>query len=186
MLAVLFLHPDERFHVRELARRTGVSAGSLHRELHAMADVGLLERERRGNQVLYQPAQSCDIYEELASIFRKTEGLAFVLRDALKDVREQLDFAFVFGSIAAGTQHTESDLDICLLGELALLDAVTALADTAAHLKREINPVVMPTSVFKSKLQSDDSFAKRLYLEPKVFVIGDAHEFGEFAEDRSA
>jgi hypothetical protein len=32
MLAVLLLRPDERFHVRELARMTGISAGSLHRE----------------------------------------------------------------------------------------------------------------------------------------------------------
>ncbi|MGB5740174.1 MAG: MarR family transcriptional regulator, partial [Woeseia sp.] len=54
VLAVLFLHPDEKFHVRELARLTGVSAGSLHRELKTMATAGLLRRSEQGNQVLYQ------------------------------------------------------------------------------------------------------------------------------------
>ena len=39
VLATLFLRPDERFHVRELERMTGVSAGSLHRELRAMARI---------------------------------------------------------------------------------------------------------------------------------------------------
>ena len=77
VLALLLLRPDERFHVRELERLTGISAGSLHRELKAMAEAGLLIREHQGNQVLYQADRSCSIFEELASIFRKTVGLGF-------------------------------------------------------------------------------------------------------------
>jgi DNA-binding IclR family transcriptional regulator len=42
VLAVLLLRPDEDFHVRELERLTGVPAGSLHRELKALAAAGLL------------------------------------------------------------------------------------------------------------------------------------------------
>ncbi len=40
VVAVLFLRPDEHFHVREFERMTGVSAGSLHRELRARAGPG--------------------------------------------------------------------------------------------------------------------------------------------------
>ena len=80
VLATLFMHPDERFHVRALERITGVSAGSLHRELKAMAESGLLVRERTGNQVFYQADFRCPIYEELAAIFRKTIGLVSLLR----------------------------------------------------------------------------------------------------------
>lgn len=42
MLAVLLLHPDEPFHVRQLERITGISADSLHRGLKALSDAGLL------------------------------------------------------------------------------------------------------------------------------------------------
>ena len=76
VLALLLLRPDEQFHVRELERLTGISAGSLHRELKAMAQAGLLIREQQGNKVLYRADRSCSIFEELASIFRKTVGLA--------------------------------------------------------------------------------------------------------------
>jgi predicted nucleotidyltransferase len=183
-LAVLFLRPDERFHIRELARLTGVSAGSLHRELRAMADAGLLSRTHQGNQVLYQADEDCVIYEELAAIFRKTDGLASLLREALKDLRDRIDLAFVFGSLAAGTQHAGSDLDICVLGDVALLDVVTALSAGGDHLKREINPVVMPTSVFKNKLEHHDSFAERLYAEQKLFIVGEQRELGELVKDR--
>ena len=63
MLATLFLRPDERFHVRELERLTGVSAGSLHRELEAMAESGLLMREKARNQVFYQANSECPMYK---------------------------------------------------------------------------------------------------------------------------
>ncbi|MYJ94903.1 MAG: winged helix-turn-helix transcriptional regulator, partial [Proteobacteria bacterium] len=102
VLATLFLRPDERFHVRELERITGVSAGSLHRELKAMAESGLLVREKVGNQVFYQADARCSIYKELATIFRKTIGLTSLLQDALSDFGERIHVAFVFGSMASG------------------------------------------------------------------------------------
>src|ERR1039457_1759804 len=83
VLAFLMLRPDEHFHVREISRLTAVPAGSLHRELRHLAEAGLLVRHTAGNQVLYQANRDCPIYHELAGIFRKTSGLADVIRDAL-------------------------------------------------------------------------------------------------------
>lgn len=45
VLSALLLHPDTSLHVRELARLTGASPGSLHRELRLLADMGLLLRQ---------------------------------------------------------------------------------------------------------------------------------------------
>lgn len=186
VLAVLFLHPDERFHVRQLERLTGISAGSLHRELKAMAGAGLLKRERQGNQVLYQVATDCPIHEELASIFRKTIGMATLLREPLEALADQIDVAFVFGSMASGQQHADSDLDIFVLGDVALFEVAKALAPVQNALRREINPVVMTTSDFVHKLADHDRFAERLYREEKVFVIRSEHDFGELAQDQTA
>lgn len=185
VLAVLFLNPEERFHVRELERKTGISAGSLHRELKAMAEAGILKRESQGNQVLYQVAKDCPIHDELASIFRKTDGLALPLREALGTLGDRVRIAFVFGSMASGTQHAGSDLDICVLGDATLFDVVKALGPAQDSLSFEINPVVMTTSVFIEKLAAHDRFVERLYLEDKVFVVGSEREFGEFTQDRA-
>ena len=46
VLARLLLHPEQRFHVREIARLTGTSAGTLHKELARLAQIEL-ERGRR-------------------------------------------------------------------------------------------------------------------------------------------
>lgn len=185
LLARLLLRPDERFHVRELGRMTGISAGSLHRELKAMAESGLLLRERAGNQVFYRADTGCPIYEELASIFRKTLGLATLLQSALSELLDKIDIAFVFGSMASGRQESGSDVDICVLGEVSLLEVVKALGSVQETLGREINPVVMTTAKFTERLAKHDRFETRLLSEPKIFVHGDEDEFAELVEDRT-
>lgn len=185
VLAVLFLHADQQFHVRELERLTGISAGSLHRELRAMADAGLLHRAQQGNQVLYQVNKACSIFSELASIFRKTVGLAFVIRDALHPISDQIDSAFVFGSMASGKQHAGSDLDVCILGDVEFFDVVKALGQVQEQLRIETNPVVIKTEKFRDQLKAQDRFAQRIFDEQKIFIIGDDDEFGKLVENRS-
>ena len=184
VLATLFMRPDERFHVRELERITGVSAGSLHRELKAMAESGLLVREKVGNQVFYQADAHCSIYEELAAIFRKTIGLTSLLQGALSDFGDRIRAAFVFGSMASGRQSAGSDLDICVLGEVSLLEVVTALSAVQKTVRREINPVVMTTTKFSNLAAKDDRFVTRVLSEPKLFVKANKDELGELAADR--
>ena len=82
VLGSLLLRPQDSLHVRELARLTGASAGSLHRELRALSDMGLLIRRQVGRQVHYRANPEHPVFEELAGLLRKTAGLADVLRDA--------------------------------------------------------------------------------------------------------
>jgi len=185
VLAVLFLRPDEQFHVRELERITGVSAGSLHRELKAMAESGLLLREKIGNQVFYRANRDCTIYEELAAIFRKTMGLTSLLQDALSDLDDKIDAAFVFGSMASGRQTAGSDLDICVLGEASLLEVVKALSPVQETLQREVNPVVMTAKKFSDLSGRKDRFVTRVLNEPILFVKANRDELAELTEDRA-
>jgi predicted transcriptional regulator len=74
VLGLLLLHPDQSYHVREIARLTDTAPGTLHKELSKLAAAGILERERRGNQFAYRANRSCPIFQELASIMRKTSG----------------------------------------------------------------------------------------------------------------
>ena len=184
LLAQLLLRPDEKFHVRELGRMTGIPAGSIHRELKALSEAGLLLRERLGNQVRYQANPACPIYEELAGIFRKTVGLAGLLSDALAALAGRIDVAFIFGSLATGRHTYSSDVDLMIIGDLPLVDAVKALSPVQQELGRDINPVVMTAEKFKAQWSKDDRFVKRVMAEARIFVIGDDNELAELVEDR--
>jgi len=162
---------------------TGISAGSLHRELKAMAESGLLLREKVGNQVFYRADTHCTIYEELAAIFRKTMGMASLLRNALSGLAGKIEVAFVFGSMASGQQKAGSDIDICVLGEVSLLEVVKALSSAQETLRREINPVVMTVKKFSEQSVKQDRFVTRVLSEPKVFVMGHEDELAKLVED---
>jgi len=76
VLGLLLLRPDEALHGREIARGTGLPAGTITRELTKLAEAGLLKRTKRGNQQVYSADTSGPIFTELASILRKTSGLS--------------------------------------------------------------------------------------------------------------
>lgn len=164
---------------------TGIPAGSLHRELKLLTDGGLLTRTVNGNQVRFQANRSCPVVEDLAALFRKTSGLADVLREALLPIAGRVHLAFVFGSVAQGTERAASDVDIMVVGSVSFDAVVEALSESQARLQRQVNPVVMTRSVFRAKLEARDRFISRIVREPKVMLMGDASDFGESAQDYS-
>jgi predicted nucleotidyltransferase len=186
VLSLLLLRPDESFYVREIGRLTGVPAGPLHRELKSLAEAGLLARSVSGNQVRYQAFRDCPIFPELAGIFRKTAGLADVLRESLRPVAGEIDLAFVFGSVAQGKEKRTSDIDLLVVGSVPFENVVEACHSARERLGREVNPVVMSGNAFRAKQRGHDRFLSRVLKEPKIFVIGDASELGKPAQDRAA
>jgi len=185
VLGLLLLRPDESFYVREIARLTGISAGSLHRELKLLTEAGLLLRTTAGNQVRYQANRDCPIFDEMAGIFRKTAGLADVLRDLLEPMQRKIALALIFGSMAKGEAGAASDIDLLVVGSVPFASVVEACHAGSQRLGREVNPVVMTRAAFRKKRQDGDRFVSRIAREPRIILIGDESEFGKLAEDRA-
>lgn len=185
MLVQLLLHPETSYHVRELARLTGTTPGTLHKELSRLAEVGLLQREKLGNQVRYQANRECPVFSELASLFRKTSGLVDVLADALRPLQPAPELALVFGSLARGDENTRSDVDLLLIADCGFGDAIKALYPAQTILQREINPVLYTSVEFARQVEAKDGFVLNILANPKLFVIGTANDLGKFAGDSS-
>lgn len=173
VLSALFLHPESSLHVRELARLTGASPGSLHRDLRAMAELGLLLRQEAGRQVHYRANVDSPIFGELSGLLRKTAGVVDVLRDALAPVAAKIDRAFIYGSIASGTEHAHSDVDVMIVGDVDFGEAIVALAPAQEKLRREINPTLFTRREFQTKLKQQNGFVAQVWNGPKLWLIGD-------------
>jgi predicted nucleotidyltransferase/DNA-binding HxlR family transcriptional regulator len=74
VLRTLLLQPDTALHVRELARVTGASPGSLHRDLRMLTELGLLLREEVGRQVNYRANSACPAFEALTGLLRDADA----------------------------------------------------------------------------------------------------------------
>ena len=186
VLGTVLLHPERSLHVRELARLTGASAGSLHRELRAVAELGLLLRQEVGHQVHYRANPAHPVFAELAGLLRKTSGLADVLREALLPLQAKVPLAFVYGSVAAGAERPGSDVDLMVLGTAGFAELVRALAPAQAVLRREVNPTVMKPKDFAAKLSAGDGFALSVLQGPRIWLLGGEHDFAELVAHRPA
>ena len=179
VLGLLLLHPEETYHVREIARLTDTAAGTLHKELARLAQAGLLTREQVGNQLRYSANRQCPIFEELASVLRKTSGLADIVLDALAGLDKKISVALIFGSVARGEERSGSDVDVLIIGTLGFADAVKALHQVQEKIGREINPVVMAPDEFRRKNNDGDGFVREILTKEKIFLKGDEDELGK-------
>lgn len=177
-LGWLLLHPEQSVHVRELARLIDSSAGSLHRELAKLANAGLLLRSERGNQVLYQANRQSPIFAELAGIFRKTGGLADIVRSALQPLSSEIDLAAIFGSVARGEEQAHSDIDVLIIGKAGFASVVAALHPAQELLGREINPVVYSSAEWEKRRLQDDHFVRDILSKPRIMLIGNNDDLG--------
>lgn len=179
VLGLLFLRPDESLHGREIARRTGLPAGTLTRELKRLAEAGLLNREKRGNQVLYSANRASPIFAELAAILRKTSGLADVVAEALKPLSDRIEVAFIFGSVARAAETTGSDVDVLIVGLVDFGTVIDALHPAQQQLAREINPKVFSPGEWRAKVDKKNPFVSDVIFNPKIFLIGDEHDLSK-------
>jgi DNA-binding transcriptional ArsR family regulator len=185
VLSLLLLHPERALHVREIARRTATTAGTLNKELARLQRAGLLEREEVGNQVRYSANRDSPVYEELTGILRKTVGLADVLADALAPAADSIQLAFVYGSLARSTETARSDIDVMLIGTIAFAEAVRLLSPAGAALGREVNPKVYRAKEWRAAVAARDPFVTEVLAQPKIFLIGIDEELERAGRRRS-
>jgi predicted nucleotidyltransferase len=171
ILRELYREPDG-LHLRELERRTGVNSRHVARELHALAEVGILKSRRVGRQVIYSLDARCPIYEELRSITRKTVGIADVLREELATLADRIELAYVYGSHARGEERNDSDVDLMVVGRASLRDLSSPLRVAAGVLRREINPTAYRLAEYDRARQDAESFVRRIHDGPRIPVLG--------------
>lgn len=179
VLGLLLLHPEQHYHVREIARLTGTVTGTLTRELAKLTDAGLLVKRQVGNQVQYAANRECPVFEELASILRKTSGLVDVLAEGLAPIAAQVRCACVYGSMASGKAGEFSDIDLLVIGSVDFGALISHLQPAQQRLGREINPKLYSPAEWQALAGKGGAFARELLTKPKLFVIGGQDDLGQ-------
>jgi predicted nucleotidyltransferase len=145
----------------------------------------VLTRTVDGRQTYYQANAKSPVFSELRGLIRKTFGVAQVLRSSLETIGSQIRVAFVYGSVAKGSETSASDIDLMIIGDdISLEVIVSALGDSQAELGRDINPSVYSTEDFCRKLTQGHHFLKTVLKGPRLFVIGDDSELEGLAKKR--
>ena len=186
VLALLYGHPDESFHMRQIARLAAHGQGAVQRELQRLTAAGILVRSVRGRQAYYRANPDCPIFAELRGLVLKTAGLADVLRSALAVLSDRIRAAFVYGSLASGRFSARSDVDLLVVGDASFSEVSAALAPAQETLRREANLSLYPPAEFRERVRKGDHFLTTLLAEPKILLIGDQDDLAGLAAKRLA
>jgi len=172
LLATLLLSPDKWWFLSDIAKHLGKTPSTLQRELSSLNESGILEKRIDGKRVYYRADAECPILKELQSLLLKTVGLVDEINFQLRSIYKNVEFAFIFGSIAKGEELSSSDVDLMIIGDIKLTDMALKLKKMEKKLLREINPVIYSISEFEKKLREKDHFLTSVVEEKKLFLKG--------------
>ena len=187
VLRLFFGQPDRRFLQKEVIQRIGLGSGAVQRELERLSRAELLVRTVEGRQTYFQANPRSPIFEELRGLVRKTFGLTYVLQEALLPIADRIDLAFVFGSVANGTENSSSDVDLMVISNsVSLSELIPGIRSAEHQLGREVNPSLYKRDEFRSRVAEGHHFLANVLRGRKLFLIGDEDELGRLAEVRMA
>ena len=179
VLSFLFGQPERRFQGAELIRLANSGTGATHRVLQRLASCGLVRVDEVGRQKFYQANSAAPIYEELVALVRKTTGLREPLRKALTPFKDDIVCAFVYGSVAAGDDRADSDIDLMVVADSLDYTALFDALQTAEQaLDRPVNPNIVSPAEWARKRRQKDGFIARVAARPRLVVIGEAEDDG--------
>jgi DNA-binding transcriptional ArsR family regulator len=166
IVSLLFATAQRPLHVREIARRCGLSEAMMRRELRRLARLGLVEAHRDGNRLCYRARMAHPLASDLRSMVSKSVGIVEALRMALREPKISLVIAH--GSDVPRITEFGCPIRLLVVGTITCSKTLRLLGLAAVGLGRRIEvEVVSPHDLVCRHGPGGAELPS-----PRVFVIG--------------
>jgi predicted nucleotidyltransferase len=177
VMALLFGQPDRSFYTSEIMRHVDSGVGAVDRELTRLHGCGLVTVDWVGNQKHYRANKQAPVFEDLRALLEKTVNVTEQPKKSVERHASGIRSAFVFGSVAKGSDTAHSDVDILVIGDdLNYSDLYTAAQEAELSLKRPVHPLFMTPQDWQHHVSDDGSVMNKISQSPKLFFIGSEEE----------
>jgi len=174
VLGATLSHPDRAYTLRELMALAGMGRGGTQQQIEKLLEAGVLvEEPRRGRQRSIRANTDYFLYPELRSIARKSFGVKEPLCRALEPFAGDIEEAFVFGSVAKGSDSSRSDIDLAVIGRASLMELTAAISEVERELGRPIHMSFYDPEEWR-ELKATDPVVARINESPKLELINHA------------
>ncbi|MFD1561402.1 nucleotidyltransferase domain-containing protein [Paraburkholderia silviterrae] len=161
VLGATLLQPERSFTLQELLRLADSGRGSAQKQIDRLVEAGVLREDaRRGRQRSIRANTEFVLYPELLSIARKSFAVVEPLKEALAPFADHISSAFVFGSLAKGSDSGRSDIDLIVVGSAPLLELSEALHKAEQDLLRPVNFSLYEPAEWATLVKSDAIMAQ--------------------------
>lgn len=170
ILEVLLSHPSESYHLRGLAQAAGTDSGNTSKLLKQLVEGGLVLAAPDRHSTRY----SINSRSLLVPPLRQLVACAGALMVDLGIVAAGIDAAYigVYGSVAAGTDDADSDIDVLVVGDLSVVAAQTAFKAIGRKHRKTVNVVAVTAAELAKNLRSGAAFWKSIAEGKKIDLKG--------------
>ena len=175
LLAWLYMHPDERFFVRQLSNILKGDSTNISRELSNLEKAGILSSAKESNLKYFCANEKCPFFNELKGLVLKTVGVIGVLKSSLQNF-QGIKFAFVYGSYARGEEKTDSDVDLMIIGNIDFDSLDLIIDDIEKKIGRSMNYITYDYKEFANKRKTKDGFIIDVLKDKKIMLIGNEND----------
>jgi len=174
-IIVLFVYnPEMEYHLSEIARPVGTSAGTAQREANRLVKSDFLLFKKKADLNIYRLNTRFTLLREIRSIVRKTIGVEADLKRELSRI-DGIKFAFLFGSYAKSGLKSDSDIDLYVIGDPDEESLFQTIQKVEARIGREINYHLAVAKEFFNKRKTN-YFLKDI-SKNCLMIVGDKDEF---------
>lgn len=171
ILSHFFMHPGEGYYIRQLEKILNKPVSNIQKELAKLEKINLFSSSIEGNQKRYVIKKDFPLYGELRNIFIKTTGLSDIIRYELA-TKNEIEFAFIYGSFASGDETSQSDLDLMIIGNISDISINRSIKKVEKKISRVINYSIYSRKEIEDRINDNDNFIKTILEGPIILIIG--------------
>ncbi|MFN0117356.1 MAG: nucleotidyltransferase domain-containing protein [Elusimicrobiota bacterium] len=164
---------NRRRYVREIAKIIKVDPTNLSKELKKLQEMGIFLSETSGHQKYFYLNKNYPLFTEMQATINKTIGSPALLKDFFKNI-PGIKYAFIYGSVAKGTEKSHSDVDVCLIVDKNIFNQdsiLEGIAELEEKIGREISYIFRTEKEWKNVTNQNDSFTFGLKKGKKIELI---------------
>lgn len=170
VLDYYFLNPTAEKYINELAEILGEDKHNLRKKLKELEADGILQVRSSGRQMYYSLNQKYPFLKAVKELHQAKYGVESYLREGLHKIHG-IKEAFIFGSYASGKMHTDSDLDLLVVGKYPEEALTTLTTKLQRRIGREINAVEMSEKEYAEKKRKGHDLLRHIFSHQYVKLI---------------
>ena len=172
----LCTHDEEPIVGRQLARELGSSPTAVSDALVKLEELGLIRAgQNLGRAKPYYLNRDFPLLPGLRSVVQHAVGVVALLREKLGG-RDDIDVAFIYGSLAAGDDRPNSDADLFVVGDVDGVELAKTVRQVERQVGKAIDLIHWSAADLARQVHDPSSFLSAVLRQPKVFVKGDEDE----------
>ncbi|NOZ77552.1 MAG: helix-turn-helix domain-containing protein [Euryarchaeota archaeon] len=168
LLRAFTAYPDKEFSESELQRIAGIPQASVHRNVGALFENGLLHRRRIGKANLYSVNREHLLFPVVHRLFEEERDLLKKLKKTIAGKINrvpEVKLAVLFGSVVKGRERADSDVDLFIVTGGKKETTEEKLKDLNSVLKAKFgNPLSL---LIKTENELEDLETRAIFREIK-------------------